>query len=113
MSEMEVRRVRCDLVSGEGTSRLVLPPSTGDGKGNFTAAVVGELRNIDCGRGRAVGVPADAEGGGPVSRPFVDCLRCLGELRAVKDRSRFAEVESLDIEGEISGEGETERGFGE
>ena len=92
---------------------MVLPPSTGDGKGNFTAAVVGELRNIDCGRGRAVAVPADAEGGGPVSRPFVDCLRCLDELRAVEGRSYFAEVESLDIEGEISGEGEAERGFGD
>jgi hypothetical protein len=113
MSEMDVRRKRCDRVSGEGTSRLVLPPSTGDGTGNFTAAVVGELRNIDCGRGRAVAVPADAEGGGPVSRPFVDCLRCLGELSTIVDRSCFAEVESADIEGEMSGEGEAERGFGD
>ena len=112
MSEMDVRRIRCDRVSGEGTSRLVLPPSTGDGNGNFTAAVVGELRNIDCGRWRAVAVPADEEGGGPVSRPFTDCLRCLDELRAVEDISCFAEVESLDIEGEIS-EGEAERGLGD
>lgn len=113
MSEIDVRRVRFDRVSGEGTSRLMLPPSTGDGTGNFTAAVVGELRNIDCGRGRALAVPADVEGGGPVSRPFVDCLRCLDELLAVEAISYFAEVESVDIDGEMSGEGDAERGFGD
>src|SRR6266446_4974533 len=110
---MDVRRVRVDPVSGEGTSRLVLPPSTGDGTGNLTAVVVGELRNIDCGRGRAVAVPADPEGGGPASRPFVDCLRCLGEPRTAEDRSCFAEVESVDIDGEMSSDGEAERSFGD
>jgi len=79
MFEMDVRRVvRRVWGSGEGTSRLVLLLST---TGNFTAAVVGELRNIDCGRGRVVAFPVDAEGGGAASRPFVDCLRCLDELR--------------------------------
>src|SRR5258708_9515825 len=114
MSEMDVRRVRCDRVSGEGTSRLVLPPSMGDGRGNCTVAVVGELRNIDGGRGRAMGVPVDAEGSGPVSRPFVfvDCLRCLGELSAAEDRSSLAKVESVDLDGEMSC-GEAERGFGD
>jgi hypothetical protein len=81
--------------------------------GNFTAAVVGELRNIDCGRGRAMALPADVEGGGPASRPFVDCLRCLDELCVEVDKSSL--VESLDIDGEMSGEmsgdGEAERGF--
>jgi hypothetical protein len=81
----------------------------GDAAGNFTAAVVGELRNIDCGRGRAVALPADAEGGGPASRPFVDCLRCLDELCVEVDKSGL--VESLDIDGEMSGDGEAERGF--
>jgi hypothetical protein len=112
MSEMDVRRVvRCDRGSGEGTSRLVLPPSTGDDTGNFTATVAGELRNIDCGRGRAVALPVDAEGGGPVSRPFVDCLRCLDGLRVETDRSGSGLVESVEIDGEMSGDGEVERGF--
>jgi hypothetical protein len=110
MSEMDVRRVRCARASGAGTPRPVLPESTGDGMGNFTAAVVGELRNMDWGRGRAVPVPADAEGGGPASRPFVDCLRCLGEGRVGEGCSRF--VESVDIDGDVSGCGEAERGFG-
>jgi hypothetical protein len=113
MSEMDVRLVRRDRVSGEGTSRLVLLLSTGDGTGNFAAAVVGELRNIDCGRGRAVAIPADTEGGGPASRPLADCLRCLGELRAVNDRSYFVKVESADIDGDMSGDGEAVRGFGD
>jgi hypothetical protein len=110
MSVMDVRRVRRN---GEGTSRLVLLLSTEDGTGNFTAAVVGELRNIDCGRGRAVAIPADAESGGPSSRPLADCLRCLGVLRAVEDRSCLAKMESLDIDGVMSGDGERERGFGD
>jgi hypothetical protein len=110
MSEMDVRRVvRCARASGGGTARLVLLESTGDGTGNFMAAVVGELRNIDCGRGRAVAVPADTEGGGPASRPFVDCLRCLGEGRVGEGCSRF--VESVDIDGDVSGCGDAERGF--
>lgn len=103
---MDVRRVRC----GGGTSKpVLLLLSMGDAAGNFTAAVVGELRNIDCGRGRAVALPADAEGGGPASRPFVDCLRCLDELCVEVDKSGL--VESLDIDGEMSGDGEAERGF--
>src|SRR6266702_3462546 len=111
MSEMDVRRVvRCARASGAGTPRPGLLESTGDGTGNFTAAAVGELRNIDWGRGRTVAVPADAEGGGPASRPFVDCLRCLGERRVGEGCSRF--VESVDIDGEVSGCGEAERGFG-
>lgn len=109
MFEMDVRRVRCDRGSGEGTSKLVLLLSMGDGAGNFTAAVVGELRNIDCGRGRAVALPADTEGGGPASRPLVDCLRCLDELCVEVDKSGL--VESLDIDGEIRGDGEAERDF--
>jgi hypothetical protein len=110
MSEMDVRRVRCN---GEGTSRLLLLVSTEDATGNFTAAVVGELRNIDCGRGRDVATPADAEAGGPASRPLADCLRCLGEFRAVEERSCLAKIESLDIDGVMSGDGEVERGFGD
>ena len=109
MFEMDVRRVvRCKRGSGEGTSRLVLLPSTA---GNFTAAVVGELRNIDCGRGRVVTLPAGAEGSGPASRPFVDCLRCLDGLRVEEDRSRLGLVESVDIDGEMSGDDGAERGF--
>ncbi len=109
---MDVRRVvRCARGSGEGTSRPVLLSSTGDTIGNFTAAAVGELRlrNIDCGRGRAAALPADAEGGGPASRPFVDCLRCLGELRMDGDKSGL--VESVDTDGEMSGDDGAERGF--
>ena len=112
MSEIDVRRVvRCARASGGGTPKLALLESTGDGAGNFMAAAVGEFRNIDCGRGRAVAaaVPADTEGGGPASRPFVDCLRCLGEGRVGEGCSRF--MESLDIDGEVSGCGEAERGF--
>jgi hypothetical protein len=40
-------------------------------------------------------------------------LRCLGELRAVEDRSYFVKVESADIDGDMSGDGEAERGFGD
>ena len=109
MFEIDVRRVRCGRESDEGTSKLALLLSTGDVAGNFRAAVVGELRNIDCGRGRVVALPVDTEGGGPASRPFVDCLRCLDELRVEVDKSGL--VESLDIDGEMSGDGEAERGF--
>jgi len=96
MSEMDVRRMRGVRVSGEGTSRLALVLvllvfSMGDGKGNFTAAVVGELRNIDCGRGREAGVPVDPEGRGATSRPFVDCLRRLGEVRVGEEGSCLEE----------------------
>jgi len=111
---MDVRRlVRGVRVSGEGTSRLALVLlllllSMGDGIGNFTAAVVGELRNIDCGRGREVGVPIDAEGRGAASRPFVDRLRCLGEVRVGEEGSYLEEL--VDIDGEMS-DGEADRGF--
>jgi len=108
-----VRRMRAVRVSGEGTSRLalvlvLLVLSMGDGIGNFTAAVVGELMNIDCGRGREVGVPVDAEGRGAASRPFVDCLRCLGEVRVGEAGSCLEE--SVDIDRDMS-DGEADRGF--
>lgn len=93
---------------------MALLLSAGDDTGNFRAAVIGELRNIDCGRGRGVAIMADAEGGGPASRPLVDCLRCLGEPCAVEeDRSYLVKIESADIDGDMSGDGETERGFGD
>jgi hypothetical protein len=98
--------MRCACASGTGMPRLVPLVSMGDRMGNFMVVVDGELRNINWGCGQTVVVPADVEGGRPALQ---DCLQCLGKHRLGNGCSCF--VKSVDMDGEVSGYREAERGF--